>query len=131
MPLERIAEIERRLEQSAMESKLLLAREIVARYHGEEVAAAEERWFRTTFSERRAPEGIPEVTVSGEEVRALDLVRALLPAEHSNNELRRLFRGGGIELEGAPLSADTPVQVRDGAVLRIGKRTWLCLRREE
>lgn len=129
VPLARVAEIAARVEREPMACKRLLAREIVARYHGAEVAEAEDAWFHHTFSVRKAPAGIPDLTVSEPELPALALLRAWFGARKSNGELRRLVQQGALTLDGAPITQlDQPVPIRDGAVVQVGKRTWFRLR---
>ena len=63
VPREKIAEVEAELASDPMGGKLLLAREIVARYHGEETAQREQEWFLRTFSARQTPLDLPVVIV--------------------------------------------------------------------
>jgi len=49
VPLEKIAQMEKDLPSDPMKFKLLLAKEIVQRYHGEKIAEDEFKWFKKTF----------------------------------------------------------------------------------
>jgi len=51
-----IADVAARLTDEPMACKLLLAHELVQRYHGTAVADAERDWFLATFSARQTPE---------------------------------------------------------------------------
>jgi tyrosyl-tRNA synthetase len=129
VPLAQVAQIAARVEREPMACKRLLAREIVARYHGAAAAAAEDAWFHDTFSARKAPADIPDLTVSEPELPALALLRAWFGARKSNGELRRLLQQGAVTLDGAPVTQpDQPMRIRDGAVVQVGKRTWFRLR---
>lgn len=129
VPRERIVEIAARVAHEPMACKLMLAHEIVKRYHGAEVADAEQQWFTETFSARKVPAGIPEVAVVAEPLTAFALVRRCLGTQRSNGALRRLFEQGGISLDGQPLTrGDQLIHPRDGSIIRVGKRTWFRVR---
>jgi tyrosyl-tRNA synthetase len=109
-----------------MESKLSLARGIVALYHDEAAARRAEEHFTRVVREGRAPEDVPEVRIprDGGTVH----VPALL-VEHlgvaSTSEARRLIAQGGVRLDGEPLVAfDLPVERLDGALIQAGKRRF-------
>ena len=61
---------------------------------------------------------------------ALALVRHCLGDQKSNSELRRLFRQGAVAHNTTTIDQpDQSVDVRDGDVVRVGRRTWFRLRR--
>jgi tyrosyl-tRNA synthetase len=108
----------------AVESKRALAREIVARYHGEDAARGAEAHFDRLHVERELPEEIEEAELPpGETVHVPALV-----GEHfgmSTSQARRLLAQGGIRLDGEQLGADDldlPAERLAGAVLQVGKR---------
>jgi tyrosyl-tRNA synthetase len=131
LPLEEVAEIEARVPADPMSYKLRLAREIVARYHGPAVAEAERAWFVATFSARQVPTEVPELWVDTDAAQTgLALVRQFFAGRKSNSELRRLFTQGGISCNGEPLrDGEAPLEIRDGDLFRVGKRTWFRARR--
>jgi tyrosyl-tRNA synthetase len=110
------------------DAKRALAREIVARYHGDESAAAAEGHFDRVFVERGTPDEIPEVAFSGDPVHLPALLADAFGM--SRSEARRLIAQGGVrvddEVVGEP---DVPAERLDGAVLRAGKRRFARLRR--
>jgi tyrosyl-tRNA synthetase len=110
-----------------LESKLALARWIVARSHGEEAAAEAEAHFTRVVREGRAPEEVPEATLpKGDPVH----VPAVLAAAFglSTSEARRLLAQGGVKVDGRPLEAlDVPRAVLTGAVVQAGKRRFARL----
>jgi tyrosyl-tRNA synthetase len=127
VPSEKINELIRAIEKSAlnpMEAKKFLAEEIVSRYHGKEAAGAERAWFETAFSKRTTPEDIPTL-----EVRAgtplLQVLQICQPDE-SKGALNRLVQGGGVRINDEKVSFEelANVQLRDGDILKIGKRHW-------
>jgi tyrosyl-tRNA synthetase len=129
VPAEQLAEINARVGAEPMACKLLLAYEIVKRYHGPEVADAERRWFTETFSARRAPADIPELAVAEARLPAFELLRRFFGAGKSNSEIRRLFQQRAVSLGGAVVTLpDELVEIHDGDVVQVGKRTWFRLR---
>lgn len=112
-----------------MEAKKRLARAIVARYHDAQAAEEAQSEFEQVFSRGELPSDIPEV-----ELRAADLedgrvwivrlVRACGSAS-SNSEARRLIRQGAVRLNDRKIEDETAnVEVQDGDVLQVGRRTF-------
>ncbi len=104
-----------------MDAKRFLARQIVARYHGDAAATEESEWFTRTFSERELPTDAPTVTVApGTGLFAV--LEAALP-ETSRKEIRRLLAAGSVSIDGTkePEAERVPA---DGSLLRVGKRRW-------
>ncbi len=129
IPLAEIASIEAALAENPMRAKLLLAREIVKRYHGAEVADQEQAWFRETFSERTVPQDIPEIQFAGGELSAFEVVKSFFDARKSNSEIQRLFDQGAIALNGRKIAqGEERVEIRHGDEWRVGKRTWFRVR---
>jgi tyrosyl-tRNA synthetase len=103
--------------------KRRLAREIVARYHGNEVAAAEEEWFVNTFSRKAAPTDAPLVELSGP-TTWLELLRKQLP-DHSASDLRRLIQQGGVRIDGNKVgNPNETITLKGEAIVKVGKLTW-------
>jgi tyrosyl-tRNA synthetase len=138
VPLAQIAELETRLATDPMGCKLELARAIVERYHGAQVAEREREWWLRAFSGRRAPADIPELPIdlsappapdaSGAPT-ALALLRRYFGTQKSNAELRRLLQQGAVTQNGTAISrAEQVLDLADGDVFRIGKRTWFRIR---
>ena len=114
----------------AVELKRALAREIVARFHGESAAVDAERRFDRLHVERERPDEVPEVALGSEDPVHLP---ALIGARFglSRSEARRLLDQGGVRLDGEPLDGevlDLPAARLDGAVLQVGKRRFVRLR---
>ncbi|MBW6514255.1 MAG: tyrosine--tRNA ligase [Candidatus Syntrophosphaera sp.] len=109
--------------------KKRLAREIVGFYHGAEAASEAQTAFEKLFSQREIPDDIPDFAVGEDRVRIVKLLtESGLCA--SGGEAKRLVQGGGVTLDGEKVSSpDLEIEVRDGLVLRAGKRKFLRLRR--
>lgn len=125
VPLAEIARVEAQLAADPMRAKLFLAREIVKRYHGAEVADQEQEWFLETFSQRTVPSDIPEIQFAVGELSAFEVVKRFFGARKSNSEIRRLFEQGAIAHNGQRIKqGEQMVEVRQGDEWRVGKRTW-------
>ncbi|MDD4224294.1 MAG: tyrosine--tRNA ligase [Candidatus Cloacimonetes bacterium] len=109
--------------------KKRLAREIVGFYHGEEAAEGAQNAFEQLFSKREIPEEMPELSVSEPVIRICKLLTESGLCS-SNGEAKRLVQGGGVSVDGLRIgSTDAEIEVRDGMVLRAGKRKFLRLRK--
>lgn len=129
VPLQQVAEIAKQVADEPMKCKLFLAHEIVRRYHGTEVADQEQEWFLQTFSARKTPADIPEILVEPGEQSAFDLVKRFFHSQKSHRELRSLFEQGAVSLNEQVIRQEGQiVEVHDGDVFRVGKRTWFSLR---
>jgi len=115
----------------AVESKRALAREICARYHGKEAAAAAETHFDRLHVERGVPDDVEEALLpEGDPVHLPALIRDHFGV--SGAEARRLLAQNGVRLDGVPLDGgelDVPAERLDGAVLQLGKRRFKRFRR--
>jgi tyrosyl-tRNA synthetase len=115
----------------AVESKRSLAREICARYHGEEAALAAEAHFDRLHVEHGLPDDVDEAELpDGDPVHLPALIRDHFGV--SGAEARRLLAQGGVKLDGEPLDGgelDVPAERLDGAVLQLGKRRFKRFRR--
>jgi tyrosyl-tRNA synthetase len=112
-----------------MEAKLALARGIVERYHGPDLAVRAEEHFTRVVREHQPPEEVPEARLpDGNPVH----LPALL-VEHlgigSTSEARRLIAQGGVKINGEPVSdLDVARTGLDGAVVQAGKRRFMRFR---
>lgn len=124
--MEEISKIEDLISIDPMSQKKFLARKIVERYHGKEVAKEEQEWFEKTFSARMIPPDIKEVTLKFP-VDIFMVVHAYFGSKKSNSEIRRLFSQGAVSLNQEKV-IDIKKPVEDGDVLKIGKRIWFHVR---
>ena len=111
-----------------MTLKKRLARYITARYSSEEAAARAEERFEREVQRHEAPEEVPSVPL--ERGGAWPIVELLVAAglAASKGEARRLVDGGAVRLDDQPVrDRNATVDVRDGALLRAGKRSYARL----
>jgi tyrosyl-tRNA synthetase len=108
--------------------KLELARQITARWHGEEGARAGEEHFTRVVRRHEAPEDVPNVALpDGDPVHLPALLVDRLGIG-STSEARRLIQQGGVKLNGSPANElDVPRDALAGALLQVGKRRFARL----
>ncbi|MFO7245249.1 MAG: tyrosine--tRNA ligase [Bacillota bacterium] len=115
------------------DAKMMLARLLVAQYHGEAAAREAEERFVQVFQRRELPEDIPEVRLEPEMVRSgaarvVDLLVAAGLVE-SRSEARRMVRQGAVSVDGRRIDDEqAAVAVSDGSVVRVGRRRFARLR---
>lgn len=124
IPLDEVERIEQDWATDPLKYKKQLAEEIVRRYHGDEVAREERRWFDNTFSKKITPDSLPEIHVSENEVELFALIKQLVP-ERSNSDIRRLIQQGGVSVDKVKLTDwEKKVYLSDEHIVKIGKRKW-------
>ncbi len=125
--LDELAPLRQAAVPDPMSWKQRLAREIVARYHGQDAAAAEQEWFVNTFSRKSAPADAPLVTLAGP-TTWLELLKKQLP-DKSVSDLRRLFKQGAVSIDGTKVAKENePVSVTGEQTVKVGKLTWFRLK---
>jgi tyrosyl-tRNA synthetase len=120
-------------EVAPRDAKRALARELVERFHGAEASASAEAAFDRLFVARELPEDVEEAVVRASNsshppaVHLPELIADLFGG--SRSEARRAIQGGGVKLDGEPVSElDLPASALDGRVLQVGKRRFRRLR---
>ncbi len=111
--------------EDPMQAKLALARWIVTRAHGEEVAAAAEEHFTRVVREGQAPEDVSEVSLpSGDPLHLPALLAEWFGL--STSEARRLIAQGAVRLEGDVVTElDLPRGAVAGSLVQAGKRRFV------
>jgi tyrosyl-tRNA synthetase len=104
------------------DAKVMLAKEITARFHSAAAAEAAEQDF-INRSKGGIPDEIPEVSLSGAPMGIGALLKAAGLAP-STTEAGRLIDGGGVRIDGAVIS-DKGLKVEAGThVVQVGKRKF-------
>ena len=119
-----IAAVRREVEcgRNPKDVKVLLAREITARFHGAAAADAAEQDFANR-ARGGVPDEIAQVTLSGAPIGVAALLKqaGLAP---STSEANRLIEGGGVRIDSAVVS-DKALKIEAGSyVLQVGKRKF-------
>ena len=104
------------------DAKVMLAKEITARFHSAAAADAAEQDF-INRSKGGIPDDIPEVSLSGAPMGIGALLKAAGLAP-STTEAGRLIEGGGVRIDGAVVS-DKGLKIEAGTcVVQVGKRKF-------
>ncbi len=109
-----------------LESKLALARGIVARSHGEDAARGAEEHFTRVVRRQEAPEQVPEAFVSPatDPVFLPPLLKDVFSLG-STSEARRLIQQGAVKVDGEVISElELPLARLDGVLVQAGKRRY-------
>jgi len=110
--------------------KMRLARALVSAFYDEESAQRAEEEFERVFSRGERPKDVPKVTVppsrlKGGAIWVVELLE-ISGLVKSRSEARRLIEQGAVELDGTRLEdVDAKVELKDGAVLRVGKHRFV------
>jgi tyrosyl-tRNA synthetase len=106
--------------------KVLLAKEIVARFHSEKSAEDALGEFEARFKQGILPDDMPEITVSSSDGH-IGIAQLLKQAGlvSSTSEALRMIAQGGVKLDGEKVS-DKALQLKAGAavVAQVGKRKF-------
>ena len=124
MSLSEIADLKLQVEggRNPKDAKVLLAKEITARFHSGAAAEAAEQDF-INRSKGGIPDEIPELALSGAPMGIAALVKQANLAA-SNGEANRLIDGGGVRVDGTVIS-DKGLKLDAGTyVLQVGKRKF-------
>ncbi|MDX1706605.1 tyrosine--tRNA ligase [Pseudidiomarina sp.] len=128
VPLAEIEDFKKAVQQGAnpRDYKVLLAKEIIARFHSAADADAAEQDFIQRFSKNAIPDDMPEVTLTSDNgdmaianlLKAADLVG-------STSDAMRMIKQGAVKIDGEKVT-DTRLAVAAGstAVYQVGKRKF-------
>jgi len=122
--LDEIAALKKEVDagRNPKDAKVLLAKEITARFHSAQAADAAEADFNNR-AKGGIPDEIPEMSLSG---APLLIGKVLLSAGlvTSGGEATRMIEQGGVKIDGAPVS-DKGLKLEAGTfVLQVGKRKF-------
>lgn len=125
IPLEGIKEVKDALEkgENPVKFKKQLAFEIVLQLSSKEQAEKAQLNFENTIQKGRAPEEIVEIRLSSDDESFVN--EALLVSINlasSKAEAKRLFEQGGISVDDGRIALKDNVEVKNGMLLKVGKR---------
>ncbi|RUO47211.1 tyrosine--tRNA ligase [Pseudidiomarina aquimaris] len=127
-PLDEIASFKQAIADGAnpRDYKVLLAKEIIARFHDEAAADAAEQDFVQRFSKNAIPDDMPELELASEE-GSLGICNLLKDAGlvNSTSDGMRMIKQSAVKIDGEKVT-DTKLQVQAGttAVYQVGKRKF-------
>lgn len=107
--------------------KILLAKEIIARFHDETAAEAAHQDFTQRFSKNALPDDIPEVVLSfaGAAMPITNLLKEAGLVD-STSEAIRMIKQGAVKLNGEQKIEDSKLDVAKGSsqIYQVGKRKF-------
>ncbi|HSG50870.1 MAG TPA: tyrosine--tRNA ligase [Rheinheimera sp.] len=128
-PLDEVAALKQQVADGAnpRDIKILLAKEIIARFHDDAAAEAAHQDFTQRFSKNALPDDIPELTVAAGGA-AMPIANLLKEAGlvDSTSEAIRMIKQGAVKLNGDTKVEDTKLEVETGstAIYQVGKRKF-------
>ena len=111
------------LPEDPRDAKAAVARGLVERVHGPEAAAAAEVEWDRRFRQRELPTEITELRPSRPNLTTVVLEAGFAK---SASEVRRLFKQGGVKVNGTPEAEDRDAS--DGDVVSVGRRNFVRVR---
>ncbi|MGP9800382.1 tyrosine--tRNA ligase [Rheinheimera sp. NSM] len=128
-PIEDVSALKQQVAAGAnpRDIKILLAKEIIARFHDEAAAEAAHQDFTQRFSKNALPDDIAEVTVTGDG-GAMPIANLLKEAGlvDSTSEAIRMIKQGAVKLNGETKIEDSKLEVAKGStqIYQVGKRKF-------
>lgn len=107
--------------------KILLAKEIIARFHDEAAAEAAHQDFIQRFSKNALPDDIPEVLLSCEgEVMPIANLLKKAGLVDSTSEAIRMIKQGAVKLNGEQKIENSKLEIAKGSceIYQVGKRKF-------
>jgi tyrosyl-tRNA synthetase len=127
IPLDEINSIELEFAKEPMKYKLMLAKEIVSRYHNSKIGEEENEWFIKTFRQKESPKDLPVVCLGTDNLTYFDVIRKYFASENkSNSEIKRLFQQNAIRFDGKTIKDPYEIALiaPEGNIIKVGSRIW-------
>lgn len=125
--LEELAELKQQVAEGAnpRDTKILLAKEIISRYHNEEAAEQAHQDFVQRFQKNAIPDDLPEVTLNagGEGMAIANLLKEA-GLVGSTSEALRMIKQGAVKINGDKLEDGKLLVPAGEAVYQVGKRKF-------
>lgn len=111
-----------------MDLKRQLARDLVTRFHGGEISDQVAEEFDRVICSKELPAGIPEIHLSGVPIWIVRLIQ--MAWKVSSSQAMRMIQQGAVSLDGEKITdKNLKLDLRDGMILRFGKRQFVKIRR--
>ena len=127
-PLEEIAELKTRVEQgeNPRDIKILLAKEIIARFHDEAAAEGAHQDFIQRFQKNAIPDDMPEIEIAlGDEGIAIGNLLKEAKLVGSTSDAMRMIKQGAVKINGDKVEDTRLVIAEKGEnVYQVGKRKF-------
>ncbi len=126
MPMREIERV--KLLSNPRDQKAELAKEIVAMYHGSEVAIASAKNFDKVFRDKQIPDEIPVFETPRANYPILDLLCDTKLAE-SKNDAKRVIEGNGVEIDNVKITDwKQEITLKEGMIIKFGKRKFVKIK---
>jgi tyrosyl-tRNA synthetase len=131
IPKDKIKDIENQMkseEVNPRDIKMILAEEIVTLLYNKKEAEKAKQNFVSIFQKREMPEDLPEIQIKkGETI--LDIV-SKTDVYDSNSEMKRAIMQGAIRINDEKIKDfKNVVDCEDGAILRVGKKSYFKIKK--
>ena len=106
--------------------KMVLARELIGRYHGEEAAANAHRSAGNQLAEGELPEDLPEVEVDFEGSEQAPIAAVLNRSGLANNsaQAKDMLGNGRVKVDGEVVERDHMLATGQSYVIQAGKKRY-------
>ncbi|MBS9405217.1 tyrosine--tRNA ligase [Halomonas sp. TRM85114] len=125
---EEIESLERDVEQGAnpRDIKMVLARELIGRYHGEDAAANAHKSAGNQLAEGELPDDLPEVEVDFEGSAQVPIAAVLNRSGLANNsaQAKDMLGNGRVKVDGEVVERDHMLQSGERYVIQAGKKRY-------
>ncbi|WP_404416025.1 tyrosine--tRNA ligase [Marinospirillum sp.] len=126
--LEEIAELKKEVESGAnpRDIKILLARELITRFHNEEAAANAHKSAGNRLAEGELPEDLPEVEVDLEGETDLPIVAVINRAGLTTNaaQAKDAVKRGAVKVDHEEVAGDCRLSKGSVQVIQVGKKKY-------
>lgn len=102
--------------------KMLLAEEIIERFHSRDAAEQAKQNFISRFRDHVMPESTPEIELSGELPIANLLKQAGLV--NSTSDALRMIKGGAVKIDGEKIASNITIPAGEEHIYQVGKRRF-------
>lgn len=107
------------------QAKILLAKTIVAQFHGQQAAEQAAERFEKVFAQRQLPDEIPTVVLSDQPMMAAKLLFSC-GLVGSVSQAKRMIQQGGVMVNGVRvLDSNQQIKPFDGMVIQVGRRRFV------
>ncbi|OBA00296.1 tyrosine--tRNA ligase [Halomonas sp. G11] len=125
---EEIEALKQSVEQGAnpRDVKMELARELIARYHGDEAAANAHRSAGNQLADGELPEDLPEVEVDFEGGSEAPIAAVLNRSGLTKNsaQAKDMLKNGSVKVDGEAVAQDTMLTTGKAYVIQAGKKRY-------
>lgn len=133
--MEKVREVATRLEkgENPRDVKQELAKEVITEFHGAQAAEKAQETFERLVVQKQMPEEIPTITLSLPN-GLISYVDLLLQTSlvSSRSDAKRLIQQGGVEIDNERITdTNGEVTIKDPVVVKVGKRKFVEVRKEE